>query len=115
MSPDQYPDALPVTTTGGWARPGLPHAKRTYRWLSPALPDANVHGFSLEFGARETAEIDLAGKWDRERILSAGLIDIKYPTQRHWRILSNASAPACNTATRAAGDLHLLRPALPDN
>ena len=22
MSSDQYPDALPVTTTGGWARPG---------------------------------------------------------------------------------------------
>ncbi len=81
MSSDQYPDALPVTTTGGWTRPGLPRAKRTYRWLSPALPDANVHGFSLEFGARETAEIDLVGKWDRERIPYAGLIDIKthYP------------------------------------
>jgi len=136
MSSYQYPDTLPVTTTGGWARPGwwdilaagcdyiqieepltpshaaedrtaenlvdlvnkvvdgisgctfvahicfgsfrrLPYAKRTYRWLSPALLDANVHGFSLEFGAREMAEIDLVGKWDRERILSAGLIDIK--------------------------------------
>ncbi len=55
----------------------LPYAKRTYRWLFPALLDANVHGFSLEFGAREMAEIDLVGKWDRERILSAGLIDIK--------------------------------------
>jgi 5-methyltetrahydropteroyltriglutamate--homocysteine methyltransferase len=55
----------------------LPYAKRTYRWLFPALLDANVHGFSLEFGAREMAEIDLAGKWDRDRILSAGLIDIK--------------------------------------
>ncbi len=30
----------------------LPYAKRTYRWLFPALLDANVHGFSLEFGAR---------------------------------------------------------------
>ncbi len=55
----------------------LPYARRTYRWLSPALPDANVHGFSPEFGAREIAEIDLVGKWDRERIPSAGLIDIK--------------------------------------
>src|SRR5215472_4499899 len=27
----------------------LPYAKRTYRWLFPALLDANVHGFSLEF------------------------------------------------------------------
>ena len=55
----------------------LPYAKRTYRWLSPALLDANVHGFSLEFDAHEMTEIDLVGKWDRERILSAGLIDIK--------------------------------------
>jgi 5-methyltetrahydropteroyltriglutamate--homocysteine methyltransferase len=55
----------------------LPYAKRTYRWLFPALLDANVHGFSLEFGAREMAEIDLVGGWDRDRILSAGLIDIK--------------------------------------
>jgi len=55
----------------------LPYAKRTYRWLFPALLDANVHGFSLEFGAREMAEIDLVGTWDRSRILSAGLIDIK--------------------------------------
>ncbi|HEV3383051.1 MAG TPA: hypothetical protein VG142_18955 [Trebonia sp.] len=55
----------------------LPYAKRTYRWLFPALLDAHVHGFSLEFGAREMAEIDLAGSWDAERILSAGLIDIK--------------------------------------
>ncbi len=36
-----------------------------------------MHGFSQEFGARETTEIDLVGKWDRERIHSAGLIDIK--------------------------------------
>jgi 5-methyltetrahydropteroyltriglutamate--homocysteine methyltransferase len=55
----------------------LPYAKRTYRWLSPALLDANMHGFSLEFDAHEMAEIDLVGKWDRERVLSVGLIDIK--------------------------------------
>ena len=55
----------------------LPYAKRTYRWLFPALLDTDVHGFSLEFGAREMSEIDLVGQWDRERILSAGLIDIK--------------------------------------
>jgi 5-methyltetrahydropteroyltriglutamate--homocysteine methyltransferase len=45
MSSYRYPDTLPVTTTGGWARPG---------WWDI-----------------------LVGKWDRERILSAGLIDIK--------------------------------------
>lgn len=55
----------------------LPYAKRTYRWLFPRLLDANVHGFSLEFGGREMAEIDLVGQWDRGRVLSAGLIDIK--------------------------------------
>ena len=43
----------------------LPYAKRTYRWLFPTLLDANVQGFSLEFGAREMSEIDLVGKWDR--------------------------------------------------
>ncbi|MQA13102.1 MAG: hypothetical protein GEV09_02745 [Pseudonocardiaceae bacterium] len=55
----------------------LPYAKRTYRPLFPALLDANVHGFSLEFGGREMAEIEIAGEWDRDRLLSAGLIDIK--------------------------------------
>ncbi|MGE3287012.1 MAG: hypothetical protein AB7J32_13040 [Pseudonocardia sp.] len=55
----------------------LPYARRTYRWLFPRLLDAHVHGFSLEFGGREMAEIDLVGGWDRGRLLSAGLIDIK--------------------------------------
>lgn len=55
----------------------LPYAKRTYRWLFPTLLDAQVHGFSIEFGGREMAELDLVGSWDRERILSAGLVDIK--------------------------------------
>ena len=55
----------------------LPYAKRTYRTLFPTLLDAEVHGFSLEFAGREMAEIELVGGWDRERILSAGLIDIK--------------------------------------
>jgi 5-methyltetrahydropteroyltriglutamate--homocysteine methyltransferase len=55
----------------------LPYAKRTYRGLFPALLAANVHGFSLEFAAREMAEIEMVGDWDRDRILSAGLIDIK--------------------------------------
>ena len=78
----------------------LPYARRTYRWLFPALLDANVHGFSLKFGAREMAEIDLVGKWDRERILSAGLIDIKTHYSRHRTTSSSASAPAWNTETR---------------
>lgn len=55
----------------------LPYAKRTYKPWFPRLLDASVHGFSLEFAAREMAEIELVGQWDRERILSAGLIDIK--------------------------------------
>lgn len=55
----------------------LPYAKRTYRDLFPRMLDANVHGFSLEFAAREMAEIEMVGNWDRKRILSAGLIDIK--------------------------------------
>jgi 5-methyltetrahydropteroyltriglutamate--homocysteine methyltransferase len=55
----------------------LPYAKRTYKDLFPTMLDAHVHGFSLEFAAREMAEIDMVGDWPRERILSAGLLDIK--------------------------------------
>lgn len=55
----------------------LPYARRTYRDLFPKMLDCNVHGFSLEFAAREMAEIEMVGQWDRERILSAGLLDIK--------------------------------------
>jgi 5-methyltetrahydropteroyltriglutamate--homocysteine methyltransferase len=55
----------------------LPYARRTYRDVFPALLEANVHGFSIEFAGREMSEIELVGGWDRERILSAGLIDIK--------------------------------------
>lgn len=55
----------------------LPYAKRTYETLFPALLDAEVHGFSLEFAGREMAEIEMVGGWDRDRILSAGLVDIK--------------------------------------
>jgi 5-methyltetrahydropteroyltriglutamate--homocysteine methyltransferase len=55
----------------------LPYAKRTYKGLFPRMLDANVHGFSLEFAAREMAEIEIVGEWPRDRILSAGLIDIK--------------------------------------
>ena len=39
----------------------LPYAKRTYAGLFPALLDANVHGFSLEFAGREMAEIEMVG------------------------------------------------------
>lgn len=55
----------------------LPYAKRTYKDLFPAMLDCNVDGFSLEFAAREMAEIEMCKDWDRERILSAGLLDIK--------------------------------------
>jgi 5-methyltetrahydropteroyltriglutamate--homocysteine methyltransferase len=55
----------------------LPYTKRTYKDMFPTLLDANVHGFSIEFAAREMAEIETVGSWDSERILSAGLIDIK--------------------------------------
>ena len=55
----------------------LPYAKRTYKQLFPKMLDANVHGFSLEFAAREMSEIEIVGEWPRDRILSAGLLDIK--------------------------------------
>ncbi len=55
----------------------LPYAKRTYKGLFPRLLDCHIHGFSLEFAAREMAEIEMVGEWPRDRILSAGLLDIK--------------------------------------
>ena len=90
----------------------LPYAKRTYRWLFPTLLDANVQGFSLEFGAREMAEIDLVGTWDHDRILSAGLIDIKTHYSRDARGHHRAGPrlPAV-PRPRAPRDLHRLRPA----
>ena len=107
MSSYQYPDTLPVTTGGrarpGWwdiladadkegrfgpADPGelyddycqlaiYDQSAAPTAGFPRTLLDANVHGFSLEFGASEMADIDLVGKWDRERILPAGPIDIK--------------------------------------
>lgn len=81
----------------------LPYAKRTYRWLFPTLLDAQVHGFSLEFGAREMAEIDLVGEWDRERILSAGLIDIK----THYAETPNDIVERVRTCLRYRDPEHL--------
>ena len=78
----------------------LPYAKRTYRWLFPALLDANVHGFSLEFGAREMSEIDLVGEWDRgySRELAA------FPTgpdpDKYW--------PPVGRIDNVYGDRHLV-------
>ena len=71
-----------------------------------------MHGFSLEFGGREMAEIDLVGQWDRGRILSAGLIDIKThyaetPADIVERVRDLPAVPAA----RRAGDLDRLRAA----
>jgi hypothetical protein len=52
MNSYQYLDALPVTTTGGCLGSfrRLPYTKAHLPPAFPALLDANVHGFNLEFG-----------------------------------------------------------------
>ena len=78
----------------------LPYAKRTYRWLFPTLLDANVHGFSLEFGGREMAEIDLVGQWDRGPHPLRGPDRHQDALRRDPRRTSwSASTPACSTGT----------------
>lgn len=51
--------------------------KRTYRKLFPAILDAKVDQFVLEFANREMAEIDLWKEVGAGKELGAGLIDQK--------------------------------------
>lgn len=56
---------------------GRPLVKRTYRTLFPAVLDAKVDQFVLEFANREMAEIELWREIGAEKELGAGLIDQK--------------------------------------
>ena len=90
----------------------LPYAKRTYRWLFPTLLDANVQGFSLEFGAREMAEIDLVGtlgsRPDPVRRADRHQDPLLRDARGHHR--AGPRLPAA-PRSRAPRDLHRLRPA----
>ena len=51
--------------------------KRTYRWMFPALLDANAEQIVLEFANREMSESGLWSELGVERELGAGVVDIK--------------------------------------
>ncbi len=56
---------------------GRPVARRIYRPLFPHILDADTHYFALEFANREMAEIDLWHEFPSQKILAAGLMDVK--------------------------------------
>ncbi len=56
---------------------GRPQVKRTYRRLFPAILDAKVDQFVLEFANREMAEIDLWKEVGSSKELGVGLVDQK--------------------------------------
>ena len=54
-----------------------PRGKRRYRWMFPALMEANCDQLVLEFANREMMEIELWKEFQPQKELGAGLIDIK--------------------------------------
>lgn len=56
---------------------GRPVAWRSYRALFPHILDTQAHYYALEFANREMAEIDLWAEFPNDKILAAGLMDVK--------------------------------------
>ena len=54
-----------------------PRGKRTYRWMFPALLEANAEQLVLEFANREMSESDLWQEFSVDKELGAGVVDIK--------------------------------------
>ena len=54
-----------------------PRGKRTYRWMFPALLEANAEQLVLEFANREMSESDLWREAAVDRELGAGVVDVK--------------------------------------
>jgi 5-methyltetrahydropteroyltriglutamate--homocysteine methyltransferase len=54
-----------------------PRGKRSYRWMFPALLEANCQQLVLEYANREMAEIELWKEFRPHKELAAGLIDVK--------------------------------------
>ncbi|MBI3090265.1 MAG: methionine synthase [Candidatus Tectomicrobia bacterium] len=54
-----------------------PRGKRTWRRIFPALLEARVDQFVLEFANREMSEIELWKEWGSDKELGAGLVDVK--------------------------------------
>lgn len=56
---------------------GRPVAWRSYRALFPHILNTNAHYYALEFANRELAEINLWSEFPNDKILAAGLMDVK--------------------------------------
>jgi 5-methyltetrahydropteroyltriglutamate--homocysteine methyltransferase len=56
---------------------GRPVAWRRYRPLFPHILDADVQYFALEFANREMAEIELWQEFPNDKLLCAGVMDVK--------------------------------------
>jgi 5-methyltetrahydropteroyltriglutamate--homocysteine methyltransferase len=54
-----------------------PRGKRSYRWMFPALLDANAEQLVFEYANREMSETDLWKEFSVERELGAGVVDVK--------------------------------------
>ena len=54
-----------------------PRGKRSYRWMFPALLDANADQLVFEYANREMTETGLWKEFSVDRELGAGVIDIK--------------------------------------
>ena len=58
-------------------RYGKPSWEGSYRYLFPAVLDANVHQLTLEFGRRGEADVQLFKEFDPPFALGLGVIDVK--------------------------------------
>jgi 5-methyltetrahydropteroyltriglutamate--homocysteine methyltransferase len=56
---------------------GRPVAKRSYRPLFPHILDTRADFLALEFANRELAELELWREFPSDKILAAGLMDVK--------------------------------------
>jgi 5-methyltetrahydropteroyltriglutamate--homocysteine methyltransferase len=54
-----------------------PRGKRQYRWMFPAILEADCDELVLEFANREMIELDLLGEVARVKDVAAGLVDVK--------------------------------------
>ncbi len=54
-----------------------PRGKRSYGWMFPALNDVKADQLVLEFANREMRESDIWRRFDGEKELGAGVVDIK--------------------------------------
>ena len=54
-----------------------PRGKRLYGWMFPALNNVNADQLVLEFANREMSEADIWKRFDGEKELGAGVVDIK--------------------------------------